>query len=226
MLEGSMRILVVEDEVKVAGFVSEALAAAGYTVDVEYTGTTGEAAMMNSAHDLVILDHLLPGVTGQDLCRKARAAGDATPILMVTARDAISDRVGGLDAGADDYLTKPFAIDELLARVRALLRRNAQTQAAVLTVEDLALDITRREVRRAGKSIVLSAREYVLLEFLMRHAGRTVTRQMIAEQVWGFNFDTASNVVEVYVSYLRSKIDSGTERKLIRTMRGVGYQLG
>ncbi|HEY3328911.1 MAG TPA: response regulator transcription factor [Capsulimonadaceae bacterium] len=221
-----MQVLVVEDEPKVAGFIVDALTDVGHTVDVEYTGVTAAEAMERRAYDLVILDHLLPGKLGRDLCAEARGRGNMTPVLMVTARDSVNDRVAGLDAGADDYLTKPFAIDELLARVRALLRRQSTGSSVIVTVQDLVMDTTKREVSRRGRVIDLSSREYDLLEFLAQHAGRTVTRSMIAEQVWGVDFDTGTNIVEVYVSYLRAKVDQGCNAKLIKTVRGIGYQLG
>jgi DNA-binding response OmpR family regulator len=221
-----VQVLVVEDEPKVAGFIVDALTDVGHTVDVEYTGVTAAEAMERRAYDLVILDHLLPGKLGRDLCAEARGRGNMTPVLMVTARDSVNDRVAGLDAGADDYLTKPFAIDELLARVRALLRRQSTGSSVIVTVQDLVMDTTKREVSRRGRVIDLSSREYDLLEFLAQHAGRTVTRSMIAEQVWGVDFDTGTNIVEVYVSYLRAKVDQGCNAKLIKTVRGIGYQLG
>lgn len=222
-----MQILVVEDEQKVAAFLRQALAEAGYAVSVAHDGARGLHLAQVSDFDLIVLDRLLPQVNGLEFCRTLRGLKSETPILMVTARGSLEDKVLGLDSGADDYLTKPFSLDELLARVRALLRRRSGPSASlVLTVEDLTLDTQTRIARRGSKQFELSAREYALLEYLMRHPRRPVSRAMIAEHVWGFDFDSGSNVIDVYVSYLRRKIDSGQEPKLIRTLRQVGYQIG
>ena len=221
-----MRLLVVEDKLKVATLIADVLGDVGYTVDIEYTGDAGLESMTRNAYDLVILDHLLPGISGRDVCKRARAVGITTPVLMVTARDAVSDRVAGLDAGADDYLTKPFSIEELVARVRALLRRQALASAKLRCVEDLVLDTASRTVTRDGSLIDLSAKEYDLLDFLMQHSGRVVAKSQIAAEVWGYDFDTSLNIVEVYISYLRSKVDGRSEKKLIKTVRGAGYQIG
>ncbi len=222
-----MQILVVEDEQKVAAFLRQALSEAGYAVSVAHDGASGLHLAQVSDFDLIILDRLLPQVSGLEFCRTLRGLKSETPILMVTARDSLEDKVRGLDSGADDYLTKPFSLDELLARVRALLRRRGGPQAsAVLTVEDLTLDTQTRLARRGDKQFELSAREYALLEYLMRHPHRPVSRAILAEHVWGFDFDSGSNVIDVYVSYLRRKIDAGHEHKLIRTLRYVGYQIG
>ena len=168
----------------------------------------------------------MPKLSGRAVCRRLREAQVETPILMVTARDAVEDRVSGLDAGADDYLTKPFSLEELLARVRALLRRGRPGRSPLLRVDDLSLDPRTRQARRGDHTVELSAREYALLDYLMRNARRPVTRAMIAEHVWGFDFDSGSNVIDVYINYLRNKIDRGAQQKLIRTLRHVGYQLG
>jgi DNA-binding response OmpR family regulator len=221
-----MRILIVEDEEKVASFLKQALEEAGYTADVAPDGQGGLDKARNTEYDVLVLDHLLPGLTGQELCRRLRAEGSVAAILMVTARAALDDKVAGLDAGADDYLTKPFSIDELLARVRALLRRREGGGSSVLTVDDLTLDQRTRLASRNNRTFELSAREYSLLDYLMRNARRPVTRAMIAEHVWGFDFDNGSNVIDVYISYLRGKIDRGSDHKLIRTLRHIGYQLG
>jgi DNA-binding response OmpR family regulator len=221
-----MRILIVEDEEKVASFLKQALEEAGYTADVAPDGQGGLDKARNTEYDVLVLDHLLPGLTGQELCRRLRAEGSVAAILMVTARAALDDKVAGLDAGADDYLTKPFSIDELLARVRALLRRREGGGSSVLTVDDLTLDQRTRLASRNSRTFELSAREYSLLDYLMRNARRPVTRAMIAEHVWGFDFDNGSNVIDVYISYLRGKIDRGSDHKLIRTLRHIGYQLG
>lgn len=222
-----MQVLIVEDEQKVAAFLRQALSEAGYAVSVAHDGASGLHLAQVSEFDLVILDRLLPQVSGLDFCRTLRGLQSETPILMVTARDSLEDKVEGLDAGADDYLTKPFSLDELLARVRALLRRRSGASASpVLTVEDLTLDTQTRLARRGDTEFELSAREYALLEYLMRHPRRPVSRALIAEHVWGFDFDSGSNVIDVYVGYLRRKIDTGRERKLIRTLRSIGYQIG
>lgn len=222
-----MQILVVEDEQKVAAFLRQALTEAGYAVTVAHDGASGLHLAQVSEFDLIVLDRLLPQVNGLEFCRTLRGLRSDTPILMVTARDSLEDKVIGLDSGADDYLTKPFSLDELLARVRALLRRRSGPAAApVLTVEDLTLDTQTRKARRGNTEFELSAREYALLEYLLRNARRPVSRAMIAEHVWGFDFDSGSNVIDVYVSYLRRKIDSGQNHKLIRTLRQVGYQIG
>jgi len=220
-----MRILLVEDENKVAALVRKALEEEGHAVEVAQDGETGLMLAQDSPVDLVILDWLLPGRDGLAVCRSLRNTGAKIPILMLTARDAVEYRIQGLDAGADDYLTKPFALGELLARVRALLRRGMQPAAPVLEIGDLTLDPASRRVRRADREIDLSAREYSLLDHLMRNAGRTLTRSMIAERVWGYDFDSGTNVVDVYINYLRNKIDRGHSRKLIRTIRGVGYRM-
>jgi DNA-binding response OmpR family regulator len=221
-----MRILVVEDEKKVASFIGRALTEEGHSVDVMYTGTEGLDAAISREYDALVLDHLLPGVSGRDVVKALRERGDNTPILMVTARTAVSERVAGLDAGADDYLTKPFSIDELLARVRALGRRRDTVVPTLLTCGDLAMNLATREVTRGGKPVELSAREYGLLEYMMYNIGRPLSRSMISEHVWGYDFDSASNVVDVYIRYLRNKIDQGFERKLISTVRNVGYRFG
>jgi len=221
-----MRVLVVEDEEKVASFLKQALEESGYAADVARDGQAGLDRARTAEYDLIVLDHLLPGLSGREVCRLLRAEGNTAAVLMVTARDGLEDKVAGLDAGADDYLTKPFSLDELLARLRALLRRREGRGTALLTVEDLTLDPRTRLARRAGLPFDLSAREYALLDYLMRNARRPVTRGMIAEHVWGFDFDNGSNVIDVYISYLRAKIDRDHDRKLIRTLRHVGYQLG
>jgi DNA-binding response OmpR family regulator len=220
-----MRILLVEDENKVAALVRKALEEEGHVVEVAQDGEAGLMLAQDSPVDLVILDWLLPGRDGLAVCRSLRNTGAKIPILMLTARDAVEYRIQGLDAGADDYLTKPFALGELLARVRALLRRGMQPAAPVLEIGDLTLDPASRRVRRADREIDLSAREYSLLDHLMRNAGRTLTRSMIAERVWGYDFDSGTNVVDVYINYLRNKIDRGHSRKLIHTIRGVGYRM-
>lgn len=220
-----MRILVVEDERRVAAFIKRGLEEEHYAVDVAYDGEEALDWAAMADYDLIVLDVLLPKKDGFEVCRELRQRGNKVPILMLTARDAVEDRVKGLDSGADDYLVKPFAFQELLARIRALLRRSGEAKTPVLQVGDLVLDTLRREARRGDKVIELSAREYALLEFLMRHPGQVLSRTQIADHVWSYDFFTTSNVVDVYIGYLRRKIDDGFEVKLIQTVRGVGYKI-
>ena len=220
-----MRVLVVEDELRIAQFIRQGLTEAGYAVDLAMDGQEGQAYTRAAAYDVIVLDLMLPKLSGLAVLKQLRERGITTPVLLLTARDAIEDRVAGLDAGADDYLVKPFAFAELLARIRALLRRPPIQQASLLQVDDLALDTIRREVRRAGQLIELSPREFALLEYLMRHPNQVLTRTQIAERVWNFDFLNESNVVDVYIGYLRRKIDRGSQRPLIQTLRGVGYRL-
>ena len=220
-----MRVLVVEDELQIAQFIRQGLTEAGYAVDLAMDGQEGQAYTRAAAYDVIVLDLMLPKLSGLAVLKQLRERGIITPVLLLTARDAIEDRVAGLDAGADDYLVKPFAFAELLARIRALLRRPPIQQASLLQVDDLALDTIRREVHRAGQLIELSPREFALLEYLMRHPNQVLTRTQIAEHVWNFDFLNESNVVDVYIGYLRRKIDRGSQRPLIQTLRGVGYRL-
>lgn len=222
----NMRVLVVEDESSIARFICQGLREAGYAVDVASDGQEGLNYALAVPYDVLILDILLPKMDGLRLLRELRERGVRTPILLLTARDTVEDRVQGLDSGADDYLVKPFAFPELLARVRALLRRPPLQSDPILRVGDLEMDTARREVRRAGRRIDLSPREFALLEYLMRHPNRVLTRTQIAEHIWDFDFFTESNVVDVYIGYLRRKIDRGFDRPLIHTVRGVGYQIG
>ena len=194
-------------------------------MDVAHDGEAGLELARAADYDLLVLDWLLPGRDGLAVCRALRGDGSRLPILMLTARDAVEDRIAGLDTGADDYLVKPFALGELLARARALLRRGPAGALPVLRVGDLTLDPATRRVRRGGREIILSAKEYALLEYLMRHAGRTVARTLIMEHVWDFDFDSGTNVIDVYINYLRNKVDRGHDVKLIQTVRGVGYRL-
>ncbi len=220
-----MEILLIEDDGRVARLVERTLAEAGHRVDVAYDGPSGLARGVAGAYDLIVLDILLPGMDGLDVCRKLRRRSVRTPILMLTARDAVPDRVRGLDAGADDYLIKPFALEELHARVRALERRASDTADEVLQVGDLTLDLDRHEARRDDRAIELTAKEFQLLAYLMRAPGRVLTKERIADHVWGYDSEATSNVVEVYIHYLRDKIDKGFPRPLIRTVRGVGYTI-
>ena len=208
-----------------ARFVQQALDEEGHLTDIAVDGASGFAMARSQQYQLVIVDILLPKLSGLEVCRQLRGEGHTVPILMLTALDSVDSTVAGLDSGADDYLTKPFALEELLARVRALLRRRMD-RSSVLTVDDLTLDIVTREARRSNKLIQLSAREFSLLEYLMRNAGRPLSRAAITENVWGLDFDPETNVVDVYINYLRTKIDANRQKKLIRTVRGIGYMIG
>ena len=220
-----MRVLVVEDEPSIAKFVQQGLTEAGYAVDLVADGRTALDFALAADYDAYIFDIMLPGMNGLDLLRRLRRQGDKTPTLMLTARDTVDDRVAGLDAGSDDYLVKPFAFPELLARVRALLRRPPLQAGTVLQVADLAMDTAKREVKRDGRFIELSPREYAVLEYLMRHPNQVLTRTQIGEHVWNFDFYNESNVVDVYIGYLRRKIDKDSDLALIDTIRGVGYRI-
>jgi len=220
-----LKILVVEDEKKVANFVKKGLLEEGYAVDVVYNGGDGLNFATDRSYDLIILDIYLPGIDGLTILRKLRDGKVRTPVLLLTVRATIEDKVLGLDSGADDYLTKPFAFEELIARVRALLRRKRDAETTVLQVADLILDPARRIVTRKGQEIALTLKEFSLLEYLMQNTGRVLTRTMIIDHVWNYDFDTETNVIDVYVNYLRKKIDAGHDVKLIHTVRGVGYIL-
>jgi DNA-binding response OmpR family regulator len=220
-----MKILIVEDDPGLAKLLKKALGEAGYSVRASGDGVDAFSFLQSETFDLILLDVMLPGMDGFTICRKARTAKIATPILLLTARDAVSDKVEGLDAGADDYLVKPFQVAELLARVRALLRRGAASPAAILAVSDLTLDPATREARRGEREIRLSATEYALLEYLMRNSGRVLTRSLILEHVWQYDFGGSDNVLDVYIGYLRNKIDKGFSNPLIRTVRGVGFMI-
>jgi two-component system response regulator MprA len=220
----SEQILVVEDDQGIADTLRRGLIFEGYRVDVVYDGKEALAAARDQPPDLVVLDWMLPGLDGLEVCKRLRAASDV-PILMLTAKDSIPDRVVGLDAGADDYLVKPFAFDELLARVRALLRRAGPPQAEVLHFADLEMDTGTRQARRGGKGIELTAKEYMLLELFMRNPRNVLTRDVIYDRVWGYDFGGESNIIEVYVRYLRRKLEADGLPRLIHTVRGVGYVL-
>jgi heavy metal response regulator len=221
-----MRVLLVEDERRISAYVKRGLEEEGYAVDAVYTGREVLDWADAAAYDLIILDILLPELDGISVCRELRRRGNHTPVLMLTARDTVDNRVAGLDAGADDYLVKPFAMKELLARLRAITRRNTeQPKTSALQVADLSLDTRTHQVRRGGKRIELVAKEYAVLECLMREPGRVLTRTMIAEHVWNYDTFNQSNVVDVYVRNLRRKIDDPFDKKLIRTLRGAGYSL-
>jgi DNA-binding response OmpR family regulator len=222
-----MYVLIVEDERRLAQLVRRVLEEEGHTVDVAHDGEEGLQIALEGTHDVIVLDIMLPEINGLDVCKSLRANRVDTPVLLLTALDGVDDRVRGLDAGADDYLPKPFAFQELMARLRALSRRRVQPRdPQELNVDDLTLDLRRRRAQRDGRSIELSPKEFSLLEFLMRNQGRVVTRTQILDHLWGYDFATDSNLVDVYVAYLRRKVDKDTSNKLIRTVRGVGYALG
>jgi two-component system response regulator MprA len=220
-----MRILVVDDEPAVRDAVQRALGFEGYKVDLAADGREALEAVSLNPPDAIVLDVLMPNMDGLEVCRKIRAAGNRTPILMLTARETVADRVSGLDAGADDYLVKPFALQELLARLRALLRRSGADDAVVVKYADLELDPERHIVTRGARQIELTRTEFLLLELLLRHAGKVLPRSVILEEVWGYDFETSSNSLEVYVGYLRRKTEADGEPRLIQTVRGVGYVL-
>ncbi|MGZ5295452.1 MAG: response regulator transcription factor [Actinomycetota bacterium] len=220
-----MRILLVEDEVKMARALRRGLEQEGHTIDVSADGDDGLSKALEYDYDAVVLDVMLPGRDGFSICRELRASGRWSPVLMLTARDAVEDRIRGLDAGADDDLVKPFAFGELLARLRALVRRGPTERPPVISVGDVELDPAAHTVTRSGRAVELSAREFALLEFLMRHPGEVLSRTRILEQVWDYSYSGYSNVVDVYVAYLRRKLERPFGRPLIRTVRGVGYAL-
>lgn len=215
----------IEDDKKIADSIKKGLEEENYAVDVFYDGEDGAYWAAANDYDLVILDIMLPGKDGIEICNEIRGRNILTPILMLTAKDSLEDKIQGLDVGADDYLTKPFAFEELLARIRALLRRNQSYKTKTLKAADLELDPTARTVTRAGKQIPITGKEYALLEYLLRNKGRIVTETMIIEHVWDMNFDSLSNVVNVYIHHLREKIDRDFDKKLIRTIRSLGYTI-
>jgi DNA-binding response OmpR family regulator len=220
-----MRILLIEDEPSIAQFIRQGLSEADYTVDLVSNGWEGLDYALAAEYDAIILDIMLPGLDGLSLLRELRVQRRKIPVLLLTARDTVESRVQGLDSGADDYLVKPFAFPELLARLRALLRRPPLQAEPVLRLADLEMNTARREVRRAGRLIELSPREFAVLEYLLRHPGQTLTRTQIAEHIWNFDFYNESNVIDVYIGYLRRKIDQGFNPPLLHTVRGVGYRL-
>jgi len=225
-MNGKMQVLLIEDDERIVSFLKRGLEAEHYRVDAVNNGIEGVEMAKAISYDLIILDLLLPSMSGMEVCRILRAEKVQTPILILTARDAVQDKIEGLGTGADDYLTKPFAFGELLARMKALLRRAPQQETAFpLKVVDLVLDRETREVRRGERPVDLTAKEFALLEYLMRHPDRVLTRTAILEEVWGYHFDMITNVVDVYISHLRKKIDEGHPRKLIRTVRDIGYKI-
>jgi DNA-binding response OmpR family regulator len=218
-------ILLVEDEVQLARFVQLELESEGYRVSVAHDGMGGLTIARETPPDLALLDWMLPGLSGLELCRRLRSTGFKAPIIFLTAKDEVSDRVAGLDAGADDYVVKPFSIEELIARVRAHLRRNQEGNEDLLEFDNLTLDRKTREVRRGARSIELTAKEFDLLEYFLRHPRQVLTRDQILETVWGYDFIGDSNIIEVYVRYLRLKLEEAQEPRVIHTIRGVGYAL-
>lgn len=220
-----MRILVIEDEKKVARFVQQALEEEHFTVDVAYDGEKGEELALSGIHDLIVLDILLPKQDGIDVLRRIRGRKITTPVLLLTAKSTVEDKVEGLDSGADDYLTKPFAIAELLARIRSLLRRGSSEKSTLLRAADLVLDTITHKAKRGDKAIELTSKEYALLEFFMRNKNKVLGRTIISEHIWDYNFDTGTNIIDVYLNHLRNKIDDGFQPKLLHTVRGVGYVL-
>ena len=220
-----MKLLIIEDEHKIANLIKQGLEQEHFTVDVAYDGTSGFDFASSEPYDAIILDRLLPGMDGLEICKKLREQNNHVPIIMLTAKGQVADRVEGLNSGADDYLTKPFAFEELLARIRAVLRVKNTASSTVLKVGSLALDMITHKVTRDSKTIDLSSKEYALLEYLMRNPGAVVTRTMISEHVWDINFETFTNVIDVYINYLRNKIDQGFKTKMIHTVRGRGYTL-
>jgi heavy metal response regulator len=220
-----MKILVVEDEKKVASFIKRGLEEEGYSVDIAYDGEEGLKMGTAEEYDLILMDLMLPQKNGLEVIQDLRKEDIRTPVLCLTAKDKVDDIVSGLDSGSDDYLTKPFAFAELLARVRALIRRGISERGAEITFADLRLDPVAHKVWRADKEIDLTTKEYALLEYMMRNPNQTLTRSMIAEQVWDYTFDSFTNIIDVYVNYLRKKVDRDFDKKLIHTVRGVGYVL-
>ncbi len=220
-----MRLLVIEDNPKMAGFIRQGLSEQGYGVDVAASGHDGEHMASTGNYDAVVLDVMLPDHDGIQVCRNLRRRGHKTPILMITALSTTSDKVVGLDAGADDYLTKPFEFEELVARIRALLRRGQAGESTLLRFEDVEMDLAKRRVTRCGQRIRLTAKEFALLEYFMRNPNQVLTRTAIGEHVWDMNFDSDSNVIDVYVSMVRRKVDKGFDKPLIHTVIGSGYLL-
>jgi heavy metal response regulator len=220
-----MRILVIEDEKKVATFIKKGLVEEHYAVDTAFDGEEGLYLAEVNEYDLIVLDLMIPKIDGFGVLKKIRERKDNVPILVLTAKDSVEDTVRGLDAGCDDYLTKPFAFAELLARIRALLRRDKKEKESVLRIADLSLSIVTHKVMRQGKEIELTSKEYALLEYFMRNPEKVLTRTMISEHVWDYHFDSNTNVIDVYVNYLRKKIDKDFDPKLIHTIRGIGYMM-
>jgi DNA-binding response OmpR family regulator len=220
-----MRLLIIEDEKSLADILKKGLEEEGYAVDVAYDGEEGLFMALNEASDLMILDIMLPLIDGITVLKNIRREGILTPVLMLTAKDTVRDKITGLDNGADDYLTKPFSFDELLARVRALLRRNSQAGTSVMEIEDLVIDMVSHEVRRGAEPVVLTAKEYALLEYMAIHKNQVLSRTSLTEHLYDQDFDLDSNVIDVFINRIRNKIDKGFDKKLIHTLRGAGYLL-
>lgn len=220
-----MRILIVDDEKALANNLKKGFSEEGYSADVAYDGEEGGFMAETEPYDLIILDIMLPKVDGITTLKNIRKQGVKVPVLMLTAKDAVSDKIKGLDIGADDYITKPFDFDELLARVRALLRRSKEVKSAVISIGDMEIDTAGHQVRRGGKDVSLSAKEYALLEYMAYNKGKVITRIDISEHIYDYDFDLDSNVIDVFINYLRNKIDKGHDNKLIHTVRGAGYIL-
>jgi DNA-binding response OmpR family regulator len=220
-----MRILIVEDEKSLADIIKKGLEEEGYAVDVVYNGEEGLFMAENEPSDLIILDIMLPIIDGINILKKIRKGGIKTPVLMLTAKDTIMDKISGLDSGADDYLTKPFSFEELVARMRALLRRNTDMKTSVLMISDLTIDTATHEVKREGKGILLSAKEYALLEYMALNRNKVLSRTALTEHLYNQDFDLDSNVIDVFINRIRNKIDRGYDIKLIHTVRGAGYML-
>ncbi len=220
-----MKILVVEDEKKVGAFIKKGLEEDRYSVEVAFDGDKGEELASLGSFDLIILDILMPKKDGLTMLKELRAKQISTPVLMITAKGSVEDKVKGLDTGADDYLVKPFAIAELLARVRSLLRRGGPEKSTALTVADLTLDLVSHKATRGENLIELTGKEYTLLEYFMRNTNKVLSRTIISEHIWNYNFDTGTNIIDVYINHLRNKIDGEFEKKLIHTVRGVGYMM-
>jgi len=221
-----MKVLIVEDEHKIANSIKQGLAQENFTVDVAYDGIAGYDLAVSEEYDVIILDRLLPGMEGVELCKKLREKNNHTPVLILTAKGQISDRVEGLESGADDYLVKPFAFEELLARIKALGRRPRKTLETILKLSDLSLNTKTYEVKRGSTLIRLSSKEFAFLEYLLRHPGEILTKDQIINHVWDYDSNILPNTIEVYIGYLRNKIDKGYKNKLIQTIRGFGYKIG
>lgn len=220
-----MKILIVEDEEKISNFIKKGLKEEGYISDIAVDGEEANQLICSNNYDLIILDLMLPKIDGITLCSEIRSKGINIPILILSAKDTVKDKVNGLDSGADDYLTKPFSFEELVARIKALLRGKANKEVTKLKLENLEIDLLNHTVKRNNKEIVLSPKEYMLLEYLMKNAGNVVTRAMILENIWGLDFEPLTNIVDVYINYLRNKIDKDFDKKLLHTIRGKGYML-
>jgi len=223
-----VKVLIVEDEHKIANLIKQGLEQEHFIVDIAYDGTAGYDYASSEPYDVIVLDRLLPGTDGLEICKKLREQGNHTPILMLTARGQVMDKVEGLNSGADDYLTKPFAFEELLARIKALVRRPKTTTSNVLQAEDLSLNIDTYEIKRGKDQITLSSKEFALLEYLMRHQNKTLTKEQIINHVWSYDANILPNTVEVFIGYLRNKIDRPfqNQKNLIHTVRGFGYKIG